>query len=373
MNSWIKSMYLTILDKLPRGTKYPKVVYIMSFGANDGHLIRLLARHYQNQFVVFYTKNAYEYAKILERQGVVIFPYASVYLLFYNQISIVKQAEVLIVDNYYPELSLLPNNQIIILIWHAMGAIKKFGWEDFANRLRTKNDQRRFQKVYDCFSDIVVASPQMAEIFQCSYRCSPEVFRYFGMPKADYLLEKSVEQVKDNCADSTYILYMPTYRTSQKQFLKILKQALNVFKKFPDRKFLIKLHPTIGKILLPLPKNVSITNQSIEHLFSVSHLFITDYSASIFEFLLYKPEANVVFFMPDKAEYESQPGIQASFLQNAPGPIVVTEVELEEQLKKTSSIDNTHRYELFRSYWHTYNDGHSIDRLFQFISEKLGE
>lgn len=366
-------MYLNTLNKLPETKKRSKIVYIMSFGANDGSLIYLLARRYEEQLVVFYTQNACEYAKKLEKYGVVIYPYTSLSLLFYNQISLVKQADVLLVDNYYPELSLLSKNQTIILLWHAMGAIKKFGWEDSATYLRTKKDQQRFQQVYDCFSDIIVASPHMAEIFQRSYRCSSEVFRYFGMPKADGLLKKTDQQVKCTDVDSTYILYMPTYRTSKKQFLKILKQAVNVFEKIRDRKFLIKLHPTIGKILLFLPKNVTITNQPIERLFSLSNLLITDYSASLFEFLLYNPKANIIFFMPDKAKYEYQPGIQVEFLQNAPGPIVVTESELENKLRVGLLKEDVQQRELFNVFWHTYNDGHSIDRLIQFISEKLGE
>ncbi|WP_086350991.1 CDP-glycerol glycerophosphotransferase family protein [Candidatus Enterococcus clewellii] len=364
---YLKSFYLWALCGLPKPQKRIPIVYIMSFTANDGGLIRRLAEIYQNDFAVFYTPRSKAYAEELAHLGVQILPYTPWQLLFRNRIGLLKNAQVILVDNYFSELSLLKNGQAVIQLWHAIGAIKKFGWEDPQTQLRGQADRRRFQRVYDQFTDIVVASEAMGKVFQRSYRVSPEVIRYLGVPKTDELLAQAIES-KDSKA--AYILYAPTYRKTPVQMEAVLKQALTVFAQFPEKQFLLKLHPAATDQSLPLPENVRLTTVPLEQLFPQVTLLITDYSASVFEFLLYKEIPYVLFFVPDKAQYEQQPGIQDGVWDTVPGGVAPTAEALQEMLKEETYKNDAKQARVFHDSWHTYNDGESINRVLALVEAR---
>ena len=52
----LKQLYLTVLRWRPYKHKKVKIVYIMSFPRNDGHLIEQLEQHYHGMIIVLYTK-----------------------------------------------------------------------------------------------------------------------------------------------------------------------------------------------------------------------------------------------------------------------------------------------------------------------------
>src|SRR5690606_31530072 len=70
------------------------------------------------------------------------------------------------IDNYFGFLSAITFRKDVkcIQLWHAAGAIKKFGWSDPETLERHPKAKKRFQQVYDKFTYIPVGSIQMAEI-----------------------------------------------------------------------------------------------------------------------------------------------------------------------------------------------------------------
>lgn len=52
----LKQLYLTVLRWRPYKHKKVKIVYIMSFPRNDGHLIEQLEQQYHGMIIVLYTK-----------------------------------------------------------------------------------------------------------------------------------------------------------------------------------------------------------------------------------------------------------------------------------------------------------------------------
>lgn len=365
--TYLKSFYLWVLYWLPRPKKRFSIVYIMSFSSNDGYLVRSLAETYQNDFVVLYTSRTKDYAEKLAREGIQILPYTPWQLLFRNRIGVLKNAQVILVDNYFSELALLKNGQSVIQLWHAIGAIKKFGWEDPQTQLRGKADRQRFQRVYDQLTDIVVASDAMGKVFQRSYHVSPDVIRYLGVPKTDALLTQAAESKESK---ATHILYAPTYRETPAQMETVLKQAVAVFALFPEKQFLLKQHPAAMDQSLALPENVCLTTAPLDQLFPKAALLITDYSASVFEFLLYKESPRVLFFVPDRAQYEQQPGIQEGFWATAPGGIATTTEALQATLKEETYKNYTKQARTFHESWHTYNDGEAVKRVLALVEAR---
>lgn len=62
-------------------------------------------------------------------------------------------AKVVITDNYFVELAGLKErkNVTCIQIWHANGALKKFGWEDKAAQKEARAIKKDFKKCTDVF------------------------------------------------------------------------------------------------------------------------------------------------------------------------------------------------------------------------------
>ena len=366
----IKPFYLLLLWIMPKSKKKTaKVIYLMSFPANDGQIIEKLAQRYANEFVLFFTEQAREYAEGLAIQGVNIRFYGEKQLLFNNAISYLKQAQVILVDNYYPELSVLPKEagKKVIQLWHAIGAIKKFGWEDAANYERSQMDQRRFQKVYDTFTDIVVGSEAMGQVFQNSYHVSSEVIRHWGIPKTDLLKQQSM-----GAGSEKIILYAPTYRESATAMLQVIQAALEAFAAFPNRHFQLKLHPTFNNKELKLPENVTLTALPLDQLFGKTDLFITDYSASVFEFMMNRTNGKIIFFIPDVEQYKQRPGIHETFIETAPGPIAgSTQALLQVLTEETFSLYGD-KYAQWNEQWNQYNDGKAGERVLALVEAGLG-
>lgn len=341
----------------------------MSFSSNDGEVIERLAEKYSDDFLLFFTENNRLYAEKLAEKGVPICLYNKKKLLLHNGISYLKQARVIAADNYFPELAILkPNKERrIIQLWHAIGAIKTFGWEDPANLQRSTSDQRRFQKVYDSFTDIIVSSDAMGQVFVNSWQVQPMVLRCLGFPKADRLIQQSVASENRH-----RILYAPTYRADSVEMMAVIESAVQAFSQLSEKNVLLKLHPAVNIDKPALPKNVKLTQEPLEQLFPQTELLITDYSASLFEFMVSRKNGKVIFFVPDAEVYKNNPGIQTGFLEDAPGPVVRTTEELSKVLKKNEYHFYKEKAARWEEQWNQYNDGKAGERVLALVDAGLG-
>src|SRR5699024_2456680 len=102
-------------------------------------------------------------------------------------VSILMQAKVILCDNYFPLLAgFFPHQETtIIQLWHANGAIKRFGLEDPTAMSRSKLDNVRFKQVYKRFDEYIVGSDKMGKVFQRSYGAEPRNIKALGNPRTD--------------------------------------------------------------------------------------------------------------------------------------------------------------------------------------------
>ncbi len=93
-------------------------------------------------------------------------------------------------DNYFGFLAAATfrKETICVQLWHAAGAVKKFGLKDPSIYYRTPRAQSRFQKVYDQQTHVVVGSEKMSEIFQQSFGIPAERILRTGIPRTGLFL-----------------------------------------------------------------------------------------------------------------------------------------------------------------------------------------
>ncbi|MGO1135277.1 CDP-glycerol--glycerophosphate glycerophosphotransferase [Bacillus subtilis] len=289
----------------------------------------------------------------------------AVYLMF--------RCKFVLTDNYFLLTSVLNKRPqtTCIQIWHASGALKKFGLEDIGNRYRSTGDIKRFKKVYRSFDHIVVGSEKMVDIFKRSFGVKDDRFLRTGVPLTDEYFH-----VKRKTADrpnQKLILYAPTYRDycltsirlpfSKEQLSRELKGEFLL---------LVKLHPAVRKQITfeeheGLIKDVS--DVPLKNLLMESDILISDYSSVAFEYaLLNKP---ILFFTYDMAEYNEKRGLIDDFEAVIPGRACMDTEMLLKEIKEMS--DTKENFKRFAKEWHQYSTGDASMRLLNFMSEHMTE
>lgn len=289
-------------------------------------------------------------------------------------------AKVVITDNYFVELAGLKErkNVTCIQIWHANGALKKFGWEDKAAQKRSARDKKRFQEVYRRFSKVLVGSDEMAAIFQKSFLLEDSQMLKLGIPRTDNFFNQ--QQLKENAewtntklnlSNKKKLLYAPTFRDEELHSTTLhldiakMKQALG-----NEYQLILKLHPSISNDLDKVVDDFVVyadKETPIETILPAVDMLITDYSSIPFEFaLLEKP---MLFFTYDLEEYDKARGLSDGFLATIPGPFVHTTEELIQVIEQEAF--DLEMVRAFAAKWNKYSDGHSSERFVSFLKEQL--
>lgn len=354
-----------------------KVVFLVSFEENPTAIIKQMKlANVTPKTIVFYdprvdvSKLSLDFIKAKPKTLKQFIP-----LMFH-----LNTAKVVVTDNYFVELAglKLRNGVNCIQVWHANGALKKFGWEDKAAQKRSAEDKKRFQEVYKRFTKVLVGSDEMATIFQKSFLLDESNMLKLGVPRTDYFFKEA--QLQENyqwsyehlhLTNRIKLLYAPTFRDNELGMAKLhldiaeMKQALG-----NEYQLILKLHPSISNDLEKLDDDFVIyvdKETPIETLLPVVDILITDYSSIPFEFaLLQKP---MIFFTYDLTEYDNARGLSDGFLETIPGPHVFTTTELIEVIQNNTF--NLEKVRLFAEKWNKYSDGFSSERFVSFLKEQL--
>lgn len=354
-----------------------KVVFLVSFEENPTAIIKQMKlANVTPKTIVFYdprvdvSKLSLDFIKAKPKTLKQFIP-----LMFH-----LNTAKVVVIDNYFVELAglKLRNGVNCIQIWHANGALKKFGWEDKAAQKRSAKDKKRFQEVYKRFTKVLVGSDEMATIFQKSFLLDESNMLKLGVPRTDYFFKEA--QLQENyqwsyehlhLTNRIKLLYAPTFRDNELGMAKLhldiaeMKQALG-----NEYQLILKLHPSISNDLEKLDDDFVIyvdKETPIETLLPVVDILITDYSSIPFEFaLLQKP---MIFFTYDLTDYDNARGLSDGFLATIPGPHVFTTTELIEVIQNNTF--DLEKVRLFAEKWNKYSDGFSSERFVSFLKEQL--
>lgn len=287
----------------------------------------------------------------------------------------------IVIDNYFGFLSAVKfrKGTECIQLWHAAGAIKKFGLLATVFKKRNKRAQKRFVKVYNNFHKIVVGSDALATVYADAFNLSQDQMLSTGIPRTDLFFdEMKKKQITNNLLngnkflrDKKVILYAPTFRDEEIEHFNLNLNLEKIYKELhQDYIFLIKLHPAI-KNRINYTKQYSdfIFDYSlypnINELLLITDILITDYSSIPFEFsLLNKP---MIFYPYDLERYKKQRGFIKDYYTTVPGPVVYSTKELIEVIKENDF--NMNDIKIFSREWNQYSKGNSsgnfVDEIFK--------
>lgn len=286
-----------------------------------------------------------------------------------------------IADNYYGFLSVtdFKKNTLCVQVWHAAGAMKKFGLEDVSVYNRSNSAKKRFRNVYNRFTHVVVGSEKMAEIFSNSFGLPKEKMLKTGIPRTDFFFDenKKSEIVRSlynqypNLINKKVIMYAPTFRDDGMKLSKLPFSIAELRKKLSDEYiFILKVHPLVSTQFDVEDFSDFVLNLShydnINHLLLVTDILISDYSSIPFEFsLLEKP---MIFYTYDLDEYANNRGLIQNYKLTVPGPIVKSENELIKVIVENQF--DLEKVTNFKNEWNKYSIGCSSDNLALFLFKK---
>ncbi|WP_196001936.1 CDP-glycerol glycerophosphotransferase family protein [Clostridium sp. 1001271B_151109_B4] len=284
-----------------------------------------------------------------------------------KQIYHINTSKVVILDYNNFVVSHFKKKEVkVIQVWHASGAIKKFG-NDIEREYPIKN--------YDY---VISTSSFWKGIYSTAFNVSKDNVLPLGIPRTDSLFnkkrlekyKKSILEKYPEIKNKKVVLYAPTFRGDpiknveyQEINLKYIKDKLG-----EDYILIYKLHPWLEKVSIVDEDGIINGNkEGIRKLFSVTDYLICDYSAIIFDFsILGKP---MIFYTPDLEKYKKDRGIYEDYEKIMPGPICMNEYEIVNEIKKNKNYN----YEIkkFKDKYFEHQDGKSTERVAEFIKELL--
>ena len=215
-------------------------------------------------------------------------------------------ASVCVLDSYWPAVSVLHHKKqlAVIQMWHAMGKIKKSGYQSLGKKFGRSDMIAREMRMHRNY-DVVIAGGRAFNPFYCaSFDIDPDILYNVGLPRMDKLREGQEEarrqfyETYPQLKGKKIILYAPTFRKGQALDPKELVRA---FRFDGSCVLIIKRHPNQLLVVDNLAPALTCPGMPTSTVLSVCDCVITDYSAITIEAaLLGKP---VYFYLFDYEDY----------------------------------------------------------------------
>ncbi|MBQ9954703.1 MAG: CDP-glycerol glycerophosphotransferase family protein [Eggerthellaceae bacterium] len=257
-----------------------------------------------------------------ETQGVVRFAFNMLAQLWYSRTS-----KVCIVDGYSPVVSIPParRGRTVIQLWHALGAVKKFGLQALDTPSGRTSKQAQVGCMHQKYDIIVAAGPGAAPAYAEAFGYAQDVVVATGLPRMDYLLDPapcaSRRQAAEKLAaahpffeDSRRnVVYAPTFRKGTGDDAWLTRYLDGLARAFEGAgvNLIITGHPLqkgFDEELLTRYEHLCyVPGASTIDLLELADCVITDYSAVAFEAAI--KGVGVYFYVPDIDEYRVSPGL----------------------------------------------------------------
>ncbi len=281
-------------------------------------------------------------------------------------------ASACIVDSYCIPVSMLKHRKqlIVIQIWHSLGAIKKFGYQNLDTFEGRSSKVARLGSMHRNYSYITCASEITKSHYAEAFQVSPEKIFVEGMPRLDYIIGTDLANYRireriykkyPQLRKKKTILYVPTFRKEVSIDLNPLLESID-----PEKyNLVVKLHPLDHACA---DKSFAIfSNFSTYDLMKVADYYITDYSGTAFEAcVLHKP---LFFYVFDYDQYAVKRGLNVDLFEEYPDCTFRNFADLMTVLN--SGYYNYNELEKFRSKYVQFTDIGNAKRIVEHMMREV--
>lgn len=276
-------------------------------------------------------------------------------------------SKICITDGYSIPVSLLnhKNDLIIIQIWHASGATKKFGYQVLGTEEGTDPKIAKIMRMHYNYDYVLAPSKKTGEFFSKAFNVDANKIKIIGLPRIDYLNKKD-DELKSKflrnypeCNNKKIVLYVPTFRKNNSVNTKELIENINKEK----YKLIIRKHP------LDMDKldeeNIVDNYYDTMFLLKIADYVITDYSAIAYEASIFnKP---LYFYVYDIDEYKEKRGLNVDLTKEMRNATFKDAKALSKALEEKYDINELYKFR--KKYMEVYNQN-NIERLIKLIDNE---
>ncbi len=243
-------------------------------------------------------------------------------------------AQVAVTDTYSIPLSCLKHKKglEIIQIWHALGAVKKFGLQSVGKVQGRDARIAELMSMHKNYGHVVAPSNDTARYYLEAFDCKHAKIFIGSLPRVDVIMDGSSRRdeflaMNPAFANKKILVYLPTFRKCDVDCAERLNEA---FADSPDYAVVTSLHP--------LSKRKAANRFEFNGDFSTYDLMklsdgiITDYSACSFEGALLKKE--MWFFIPDFDKYRDEQGINTDVTVELPNACFTDALQLRQAIER---------------------------------------
>lgn len=292
----------------------------------------------------------------------------------------ILSADAVVLDTYCIPASMLPHRKgtKIIQMWHALGAVKKFGWQTVGKPDGTSEKTARMMRMHRGYDYVICASDATAEHFAEAFGVGRERLVKLGLPRIDYIRKVTHDQdaarvrehvmrehpalaereykgkfgdaeageTSQNCNSKKKktVLYAPTFRRGAAPDVAGLADALD-----PARyNIIVKLHPLYGGGGRVFRDNIIYDDKfSTYELLAAADAVVSDYSSLVIEASL--ADKPLYLYIYDAEEYEQMTGLNMDFSKESVGKYAFCDAA-----ELSGSLEEPYDYDALRAFGMKY-------------------
>lgn len=285
---------------------------------------RFAERHVENDFDI-----SHRYRNVFAKRQSVIGWLVDLFLI--------ARSDYIFIDDYAPVFNFITpvDGAVLVQIWHAGVGFKSVGYARFG--LTGSPDP--YASCHRKYTYALVGNAGLRDIYSEVFGIEKEALLATGMPRLDHFLDaENADHAKADLyarypqfKNGRTILFAPTFRgtgqrTAYYPYNVFDMEALYEMCVRTNSYFIFEMHHFISKAPV-IEERFSdrifdLSSESINELFFISDVLVTDYSSCFYDYLLLnKP---VVFFTPDREVYTATRGVQRPISEMAPGVVCDT-------------------------------------------------
>ena len=277
-----------------------------------------------------------------------------------------------VTDTYCLALSLFKQREgfTAVQVWHALGAVKKFGYQCLDTSSGRSSESARALSMHKNYSFVTCAGAATADIYSEAFGVPRNNVLILGMPRLDRLLEIASHGEKAEALSAQYpcmqgkkcILYAPTFRDDGALYLDEILNTVD----FDRYCVIVKAHILTRDRYAD--DRLIITEDELFDLFAVADYVVTDYSAASFEAAA--AGKKLLFYTYDVDSYRAQRGLNIVPGEEYPAISSESFARLYEIIEE-DSYDNA-QLEQFTSKYIQVPAG-SSERIARELLERMGK
>lgn len=241
----------------------------------------------------------------------------------------IATSKAVLLDTYCIPISILKQRDslIVIQIWHALGAFKKFGYSILDQEEGSSSKMAHLMKMHRNYTYVLASSDYTKTYFAQAFNVREEQMLVYPLPKTDLLINKKLKEITIGKILNSYpklkkskkkiIVYAPTFRKqNDDKLLQATNELINTID-FTKYELILKLHP-LTNIIIHDSRIIQDNKYTSLEFFHLADYIITDYSAVIFEASLL--DTPLYFYAFDLDEYLDKRSLYIDY-NEMPGPI----------------------------------------------------